>query len=226
MLNQTSLYQASYIINIVIIPTIEYRIQNIVLSQSTCNKILTQHIGLIKHKAKLNRTIPTSTLLHPQIYNIKNIWDIQLQHHLSNFIKRLNSNNLLNITTLIRVQQLQNNLWSPTSIFTHPNPTIDGPNKSTTTFKIIQLFKHLNWSISPNPYFNISFVIKEGSISLESILASHPKYTIFKKQIRHHHLLFFDQLTTYDNSCLLDWKHISPRLHKFLKAELLSGLSF
>ena len=65
--------QAYYIINTVIIPTIEYCFYNIVLSQNTCNKILTQHIGLVKHKAKLSRTIPTSTLLHPQIYNIKNI---------------------------------------------------------------------------------------------------------------------------------------------------------
>ena len=70
--------QARYIINTVIIPSIEYRLQNIVLSQSLCNKILSQHIGLVKHKAKLSRTIPTSTLLHPHIYNIKNIWDIQL----------------------------------------------------------------------------------------------------------------------------------------------------
>src|SRR5260364_29498 len=76
--------QARYIINTIIIPTIEYRLQNIVVSRSVCNKILTQHIGLIKHKAKLSRTISTSTLIHPQLYNIKNIWDIQLQHHMLN----------------------------------------------------------------------------------------------------------------------------------------------
>jgi len=79
--------QIAYIINTVIIPTIEYRLYNIVINQSTCNKIFTQHIGLVKLKAKLCRTIPSSILLHPQIYNIKNIWDIQLQHHIPNLLK-------------------------------------------------------------------------------------------------------------------------------------------
>src|SRR5260364_431178 len=68
--------QARYIINTVIIPTIEYHIQNIVINRSACNKILSYHIGLVKHKAKLSQTIPTSTLLYLQLYNIKNIWDI------------------------------------------------------------------------------------------------------------------------------------------------------
>ena len=128
---------ACYIINTVIIPTIEYRLHNIVLNQYTCNKILTSHIGLVKSKAKLSRTIPTSTLLHPHLYNIRNIWDIQLQHHITNFTKRLNSSDLLGISTRIRLQQLQNNLWSSTSILIHDNPIIDGPNKHTINFKII-----------------------------------------------------------------------------------------
>ena len=95
--------QAQYIINIVIILTIKYRLHNIVLSQYLCNKIFSQHIGLVKQKAKLSRTIPSSTLLHPQIYNIKHIWDIQLQHHITNYIKRLNNNELLSLSTKIRL---------------------------------------------------------------------------------------------------------------------------
>ena len=98
---------------------------------------------MVKQKAKLSRTVPTSTLLHPQIYNVKNIFDIQLQHHITNYIKRLNNLDLLGTSSLIRLQQLQNNLWSTSSIFSHPNPIIDGPNKSTTNFKIIQLINHL-----------------------------------------------------------------------------------
>ena len=196
--------QARYIINTVITPTIEYRLHNIVLNQSTCDKIFKQHINLVKHKAKLCRTIPTSILLHPHIYNIKNIWDIQLQHHIPNFIKCLNNTSLLGISTQIRVQQLQNNLWSSTSILSHPNPIIDGPNRHTTNFKIIQLLKYLNWTVNPNPNTSIPSTIQEGSVTLESILSLHPQYPTFKKQLRHHHILFLDQITTSDNSCLLD----------------------
>ena len=78
------------------------------------------------------------------------------------------------------------------------------PNRNTTNFKIIQLFKHLGWTINTNLNFNILFTNKDGSISLESILSSHPKYSTFKNQIRHYHLLFLDQLTSFDNSCLLN----------------------
>src|SRR5260363_38751 len=45
--------QARYIINTVIIPTIEYCIQNIVINRSACNKILSHHIGLVKQKPNL-----------------------------------------------------------------------------------------------------------------------------------------------------------------------------
>ena len=54
--------------------------------------------------------------LNHNIYGIKNTWDTQLQHHISNFINRLNDANLLKTTTHIRLQQLQNNLWSTTNI--------------------------------------------------------------------------------------------------------------
>jgi ribonuclease HI len=209
--------QARYIINTVIIPTIEYRIQNIVLSQNTCNKILTQHISLVKHKAKLSRTIPTSSLIHPQIYNVKHIWDIQLQHHISNFLKRLNNPSLVGTSTRIRLQQLQNNLWSSISILAHLNPIIDGHNKHTTNFKITQLISHIGWSVSPNLNHNIPFTITEKSTTLESILSIHPKYNTFKKQLRNHKILFLAQLTSFDNSCLLHWKHISPKLNKIPK---------
>jgi hypothetical protein len=144
---------AQYIINTVIILTIEYRLYNLVLSQQICKQILSHHIKLVKHKAKLNRTIPTSTILHPQLYNIRNIWDIQLQHHITNFIKQINNSDLLGTSSRIRLQQLQNNLWSSTNILTHPNPTIDGPNKNSTSFKILKLFNYLGISITHNPIY-------------------------------------------------------------------------
>jgi hypothetical protein len=65
--------------------------------------------------------------------------------------------------------------------------------------------------------YNIPYTINTETITLESILSSHSKYLTFKKQLHQHYILFLDQLTTYDNSCLLDWKHISPRIHKVPK---------
>src|SRR6185295_12059414 len=121
-----------------------------------------------------------------------------------NFTKRLNSSNLLGISTCIRIQQLQNNLWSSTSILIHNNPYINKPNKHTINFKIIQLFKHFGITFASNSLYNILYTIQERSISLESLLSLYSKYLIFKKQLGYHCILYLDQLTTFNNLCILD----------------------
>ncbi|KAF0526188.1 RNA-directed DNA polymerase from mobile element jockey-like [Gigaspora margarita] len=204
--------QASYIINTVIIPILEYRIYNIVLPQSTCNKILTKYLIVAKYKAKLAKTTPNSTLLNHNIYGIKNIWDIQLQHHISNFILHLNNKELLGISTHIRLQQLQNNLWSTTNILTHPNPVIDGINKNTTTFKITLLLRHLDSTIHAHTDILQPYTINLPYTSLEKILNSYPLYPTFKHQLHSKHIIFLEQLTSFDNTTLLAWNHISPRI--------------
>jgi hypothetical protein len=143
-------------------------------------------------------------MLNPFLYNIHNIWDIQLQHHISNYLQQINNSDLLGITTRIRLQQLQNNLWSPTSILHHPKPTIDGPNRHSLNFKITQLLFHLELTISVNSNLTWPYTISNGGQSLESILSQHPKYSTFKKQLRQSNIMYLEQLCTADNSTLLD----------------------
>ena len=195
--------QAIYITNTVIIPTIEYRLHNIILKRSTCDNILSKYLTMIKHKAKLSRTSPNSTMLNPYIYNVYNIWDIQLQHHISCFQQRINDPEILGISTKIRLQQLQNNLWSATNILQHNQPLIDGPNKLTLNFKIIQLLQHLGISILANSNVLWPYTIHDGYQPLEPILIQHPKYNTFRKQLRKNNILYLEQLCTADNSTLL-----------------------
>ena len=142
--------QIIYVINTVIIPTLEYRIHNIVLSRTICNNILSKYLTIAKHKSHLAKSIPNSTMLNSYLYNIQNIWDIQLQHHITNFLQRINNPHLLGTTTRIRLQQLQNNLWSTINILQYPQPIINGPNRFTLNFKIIQLLIHLKLSVTAN----------------------------------------------------------------------------
>jgi hypothetical protein len=202
--------QTSYVINNVIIPIFEYRIHNIVISHNTCNKILSKYLTVAKHKSKLPVSAPNSTMLNHNIYGIKNVWDIQLQHHISNFLLRLNKTDLLGVTTQIRLQQLQNNLWSTTNILQHPNPLIDGANKHTTTFQIIQLLRHMQFTITA--YSIQPYTLTYPYTPIETLLHTHPDYNNFKKQLRNKYILYLEQLTSFDNSTLLDWTHISPKL--------------
>ena len=65
--------QVCYIINSAIIPILEYRIYNIILSQTTYNKLLSSYLTIAKHKSNLALTTSNSTLLNHNIYGIKNI---------------------------------------------------------------------------------------------------------------------------------------------------------
>src|SRR6185295_6753077 len=211
--------QAIYITNTVIIPTIKYRLYNIILKHSTCDNIFSKYLTMVKHKAKLSHTSPNSTMLNPYIYNIYNIWDIQLQYHISCFQQRINNSEVLGISTKIRLQQLQNNLWSATNILQHSQPLIDGPNKLTLNFKIIQLLQHLGISIIANSNVIWPNTTQDGHQPLEPILNQHPKYNTFRKQLRKNNILFLEQLCTADNSTLLKWHHLSPRLHHLTKGK-------
>jgi len=57
----------------------------------------------------------------------------------------------------------------------------------------------------------------DGYQPLEPILNQHPKYHTFRKQLRKHNILYLEQLCTADNSTLLKWHHLSPRLHNLTK---------
>src|SRR5690242_1713841 len=70
--------QIAYVINTVIISILEYRIYNIVFSCSICNNILSKYFTIAKHKSHLAKSISNSTILNLYLYNIQNIWDIQL----------------------------------------------------------------------------------------------------------------------------------------------------
>ena len=65
--------QASYIINKVIILTLEYQIQNIVIPLIIYQKILSKYLIIVKHKASHSKIFSNSTILNYNIYNIKNI---------------------------------------------------------------------------------------------------------------------------------------------------------
>src|SRR5690242_9109901 len=151
-------------------------------------------------------------MLNPYLYNICNIWDIQLQHHITNFLQRINNPDLLGTTTRIRLQQLQNNLWSTINILQHPQPIINGPNRFTLNFKIIQLLTHLKLSVTANSNILWPHTIQHNLQLLEKILITNPKYKTFKYQLRKLKLLYLEQLCTADNTTLLIWKHLSPRL--------------
>jgi len=99
----------------------------------------------------------------------------------------------------------------------HPNPSIDGPNKRTTIFKIIQLLNYLQLTIQTHFNFLKPYTLHNLYTPIEKLLQIHKLYSQFKKQLHTKQIIYLEQLTSSDNTVLLDWQHISPCLQYISK---------
>src|SRR5438552_15738908 len=93
--------QVSYILNRVLIPRIEYRIQHCHIPANTCDKLTIELWRMFRNKLGICNTLPNSTIHYNSILNLKNIWEIQTESHISNLINRLNDKGLTEQATLI-----------------------------------------------------------------------------------------------------------------------------
>ena len=91
--------QAEYIINRVLIPRIEYRIQHSEMSWNTCDNLTKRIRKLLRNKAAIVNTLPNSAVHHKGIYNIQKIWNILKESQVSYMLARLNNPGPVGIST-------------------------------------------------------------------------------------------------------------------------------
>ncbi|RHZ63743.1 hypothetical protein Glove_328g53 [Diversispora epigaea] len=108
--------QAIYIFNAVVIPMLEYSLNDMTLSEKECLKITTKFISMIKNKALLPITAPNALIYAKEAYDVCHLWDRQLQMQSNNLFNRLNDKGMLGCSTQVRLQHLQNSFWSEQSI--------------------------------------------------------------------------------------------------------------
>jgi hypothetical protein len=108
--------QAEYIINRVLIPRIEYRIQHSEISWNTCNNLTKTIRKLVRNKAAIVNTLPNSAVHHKGIYNIQKIWNVLKESQIACLLARLNNTGPAGISTWIRLKQVQIRNWEPKNI--------------------------------------------------------------------------------------------------------------
>ncbi|RHZ45763.1 hypothetical protein Glove_655g2 [Diversispora epigaea] len=108
--------QVIYIFNAVVIPMLEYSLNDMTLSEKECLKITTKFISMIKNKALLPITAPNALIHAKEAYDVCHLWDRQLQMQSNNLFNRLNDKGMLGCSTRVRLQHLQNSFWSGQSI--------------------------------------------------------------------------------------------------------------
>ncbi|RHZ62073.1 hypothetical protein Glove_344g75 [Diversispora epigaea] len=91
--------QAIYIFNAVVIPMLEYSLNDMTLSEKECLKITTKFISMIKNKALLPITAPNALTHAKEAYDVYHLWDRQLQMQSNNLFNRLNDKGMLGCST-------------------------------------------------------------------------------------------------------------------------------
>ncbi|KAF0540279.1 reverse transcriptase [Gigaspora margarita] len=108
--------QTVYIVNIVILAKLVYRVQNIVIPRMVAEKIIRQYTTVIKNKARLALTVPNSTINHYMIYGLKTVWKKQALQQIAMMHRQLNHAEFRNSTLMIRLQQIRNSANTNQSI--------------------------------------------------------------------------------------------------------------
>jgi hypothetical protein len=82
--------QAVYVINSVIIPRFQYRIQASYLNPAQLTNLTKRCINLIKYKGKLARGIPNTFILCPDIYALNSMQQAQQSTLITSLLRNLN----------------------------------------------------------------------------------------------------------------------------------------
>src|SRR6266540_4951794 len=138
--------QLLYVFNAVIIPRLEYRSQLIFIPEALCSSLMAPFRKLFKHKLNLNQCIPNSNLNTNLIYNFRSLYEVKVHSMFTNLVCLLNDPNLADLTTKIRIRQLQ------TQLHLAQCPLMDWPFTSS-----IHLKDNIADLLSVLPQFNLSF---------------------------------------------------------------------
>ena len=195
--------QLLYIYNKVLIPQLEYRTQMTVLTKSNCDNISSLFIQLFKAKLTLARSTPNAILLNRWIYNYRDLYGVQLQAKLSNFLIALNHQSLLGIVTNIRLLQIQSQYSLDCNpIISWPLDSLANRPKVTFLESLLTLCKLHGFSYSvPESLKN---TIQGGHTPLRSIL-NQQTFTSLKSFLTKNHIIFKSQLSEIITNRPLSW---------------------
>ena len=93
--------QLLYIYNMVIIPKLEYLTQIIYITEKKYDMIMALFRMVFKHKLSFSTTAPNSIMDNQNIYNFRNLYDLQIQSKITNFLIQINAYGILGIVTEI-----------------------------------------------------------------------------------------------------------------------------
>src|SRR5829696_3889627 len=177
------------------------------LSKSQCDKINAKVLNFFKNKTGFARSAINSLFFKEEGYKIFNIRDRQLQQHGANWIKRINENNEVGITTRIRLQHYQNEAWQTESVLTN-KIQVDINMGHNLTGYILELLKENDFSFATTESNKDLITTPTGGYG---VIINHmdPKwYKTNRPSLRQRRVIFMEQLMNLDFSACLEWTHL------------------
>ncbi len=111
----------TYLANWVLIPKLEYLHQTAILSERTLTNLYKPVLGSSKKIAGLPRSINNNIMYHIGFHGLMSLADNYSETHITNILRRLNSNQPDGITTRIRLEDARLSEASPTSLIHLPD---------------------------------------------------------------------------------------------------------
>src|SRR4051812_14798447 len=220
--------QLRYIINHVIFPQTEYLLTDMVLPEQTIDKVNSKIKQCFKSSMGFQSSLPDSILHSHWGYRIFNIEDRQLQLHATELMNRLNMNNECGTITKIRLQNLQNQIWSSEPLWQLTAESWKGITNLGLDGQIIALLakNEINYNITTQNLFPICPT--GGGISVEKFMNSQNWYKKNRKACCKHKVLFIEQMINANMTKTLEWLNIDqekptstiPNWFKELKEEI------
>jgi ribonuclease HI len=198
--------QAEYIINRVLIPRIEYRVQHSEMSWNTCNSLTKRIRKLVRNKAAIVSTLPNSAVHHKGIYNIQKIWNVLKESQVSCLVARLNNTGPAGISTWIRLKQAQISNWEPRNILVDPLPK-DFNTKGNLSASILRLANTLDITFRSSQWTE-KFEWKGGLITIKAILDNPKEYKRAIPSLRGRRIMYADQVLNKETNTVLSWNLI------------------
>lgn len=197
----------AYVIKIVLLPKIEYQMQNTFLTDIQCNILSSLYFKIFKHKVPMAQTVPNVIVSIPRSYNIKSVKDLQQIAHTSCLINCLNNPSTLGRVTCIRLKHFQINNWIPENILTALSlGKTDCRNNLLA--KILIMTKKEKLQIVSNHWQHV-FDWEGGTVAIKHFLDNEDIYRSNRKSMRDKRIMYINQIYDRANDRILNWYLIS-----------------
>ena len=232
---------ASYIIQSVMLPIIEYRTKGMMLLRTECANLSDKMKKLFRQKANLSRESCCKTYSHPDFFDIPTVEDIQDRARINELINDLNSPYIEGVFVRHRLAQFQLHRWTQTNPLSNPQPCKGDIKKFPLLAHIMNRLAALNCQVfdaeSPlwkRPTPQTKFLDQIPTI--EDVLGPYHKYHTAAPLLRRINCISIKQildnehnLQRYGNikkAANLNPRGRLPRWYKFLQQRISAGSTY